>query len=80
VRDEVSEAALAHTDPNTIRAAYRRSTLLDEKRIVMQAWTDFAEGRASDPEVKPASCPDISIGRLMCETSALATLTAQISA
>lgn len=44
VRDEVSEAALAHTDPNSVRAAYRRTTFLDERRVVMQAWADFAQG------------------------------------
>jgi integrase len=44
VRDEVSEAALAHIDPNAVRAAYRRTTFLDERRVVMQAWADFAEG------------------------------------
>jgi integrase len=40
VRDEVSEAALAHADPNPVRAAYRRTTYLDERRLVMQAWAD----------------------------------------
>jgi integrase len=49
VRDEVSEAALAHTDPNAVRAAYRRTSFLDERRAVMQAWADFAEG-AWQPE------------------------------
>jgi integrase len=44
VRDEVSEAALAHTDPNQVRAAYRRTTYLEERRAVMQAWADFVEG------------------------------------
>jgi integrase len=44
VRDEVSEAALAHTDPNPVRAAYRRTTFVDERRVVMQAWADVAEG------------------------------------
>lgn len=38
VRDEVSEAALAHTDPNEVRAAYRRTTYLEERRIVMRDW------------------------------------------
>jgi integrase len=47
VRDEVSEAALAHTDPNAVRAAYRRTTFLDERRVVMQAWADFAGGRCA---------------------------------
>ena len=51
VRDEVSEAALAHADPNAVRAAYRRTTFVDERRVVMQAWADFAEGalRAQRP-------------------------------
>jgi integrase len=53
VRDEVSEAALAHSDPNSVRAAYRRTTFLDERRVVMQAWADVAEGpRASTSKVK----------------------------
>ena len=41
VRDEVSEAALAHTDQNRVRAAYRRTTYLDERRAVMQSWADY---------------------------------------
>jgi integrase len=41
VRDEVSEAVLAHGDPNKVRAAYRRTTFIDERRITMQAWSDY---------------------------------------
>ena len=41
VRDEVSEAALAHTDGNRVRAAYRRTTFLDERREVMERWMTF---------------------------------------
>jgi integrase len=44
VRDEVSEAALAHADPNQVRAAYRRTTYLDERRAVMQTWSDYLQG------------------------------------
>lgn len=44
VRDEVSEAVLAHGDPNRVRAAYRRTTFIDERRIAMQAWSDFLTG------------------------------------
>jgi integrase len=47
VRDEVSEAALAHADPNTVRAAYRRTRFLDERAGLMQKWADFACGRAT---------------------------------
>jgi integrase len=41
VRDEVSEAALAHKIPNKVRAAYLRTNFLDERRGLMQRWTDF---------------------------------------
>jgi integrase len=42
VRDAVSEAALAHTDPNKVRAAYRRTNFIEDRRSLMQAWSDFA--------------------------------------
>ena len=38
IRDEVSEAALAHSDQNRVRAAYRRTTYLEERRSVMDKW------------------------------------------
>lgn len=41
VRDEVSEAVLAHGDPDRVRAAYRRTTFIDDRRIAMQRWSDF---------------------------------------
>ncbi|MFA5955524.1 tyrosine-type recombinase/integrase [Hyphomicrobium sp.] len=41
VRDEVSEAALAHSDRDKVRAAYRRTRFLDERRCVMQDWALF---------------------------------------
>ncbi len=44
VRDEVSEAALAHKIPNKVRAAYLRTNFLDERRGVMQRWTDYVVG------------------------------------
>ncbi len=47
VRDEVSEAALAHADPNAVRAAYRRTQFLDERMALMQRWADFVGGRTS---------------------------------
>lgn len=47
VRDEVSEAALAHSDRNAVRAAYRRTRFLDERRALMQSWADFIDGRSS---------------------------------
>lgn len=44
VRDEVSEAALAHADRNTVRAAYRRTNYLEERRELMQRWADHCCG------------------------------------
>ncbi len=44
VRDEVSEAVLAHGDPDRVRAAYRRTTFIDDRRIAMQRWSDFVAG------------------------------------
>jgi integrase len=41
VRDEVSEAALAHADSDNVRAAYRRTNYLEERRILMQRWAEF---------------------------------------
>ena len=49
VRDEVSEAVLAHGDPDKVRAAYRRTTFLEDRRGAMQAWSDFVLGKASSP-------------------------------
>lgn len=39
--DAVVEAALAHTDPNKVQAAYRRTNFLDQRRALMQAWCDY---------------------------------------
>ncbi|WLD58915.1 integrase arm-type DNA-binding domain-containing protein [Salinispirillum sp. LH 10-3-1] len=40
-RDELSEIALAHQDPNKVRSAYARETLLEERRPMMQDWAQF---------------------------------------
>lgn len=45
VRDEVSEAALAHKIPNKVRAAYLRTKFLDERRALMQQWADYLLGQ-----------------------------------
>ncbi|MFL2546148.1 MAG: tyrosine-type recombinase/integrase [Candidatus Rariloculaceae bacterium] len=46
---EVIELQLAHTIRNPVAAAYNRSTRLDERRKMMQAWADYLEGlRDSD--------------------------------
>ena len=39
VRDEVSEACLAHQIPDKVRAAYLRTDFLEERRTVMEKWS-----------------------------------------
>ncbi|GLI93608.1 tyrosine-type recombinase/integrase [Methylocystis echinoides] len=38
---EIAEAALAHEIGNAVEAAYRRSTALEKRRELMQAWSDY---------------------------------------
>jgi len=40
---DVIEAALAHTDKNSIRAAYNRADYLKRRRTMMQWWSDHIE-------------------------------------
>lgn len=44
VPDEVSEAMLAHADGNRVRSAYLRTTFLEERRPVLEAWAHFCTG------------------------------------
>lgn len=41
VSDAVVEAALAHTDPNKVQAAYRRTNYLEQRKALMQSWADY---------------------------------------
>ena len=45
VRDEVSEAALAHTIPEMVRAAYLRTDFLEERKALMAAWAKYCVKR-----------------------------------
>ncbi|MBL8845615.1 MAG: tyrosine-type recombinase/integrase [Hyphomicrobium zavarzinii] len=54
IRDEVSEAVLAHGDPNKVRAAYRRTTFLDDRRRAMAEWSALVGAAA-------AACPSPAI-------------------
>ena len=38
---EIAEAALAHTIPDKVEAAYRRSTMLEKRRAMMREWSTF---------------------------------------
>ena len=44
---ELSEKALAHSIKNKVEAAYHRSSQLEQRRELMQAWSEYVEsGRA----------------------------------
>ena len=45
VAREVAEASLAHVVKNKVEAAYARSDLLERRREVMEAWSDYIAGR-----------------------------------
>ncbi len=44
---DVIEAALAHTDPNTIRATYNRAEYLERRRVMMCWWSEHIEQAAT---------------------------------
>lgn len=39
----VIELCLAHTDSNKVRAIYNRAVMMDERRALMQAWSDYVD-------------------------------------
>jgi integrase len=42
-----AEAALAHTLPNKVEAAYKRTKFLDQRRKMMIAWADYLQGTSN---------------------------------
>ena len=54
---DIIERQLAHAERNKVRAAYNRAQYLDERRRLMQAWSDYLDGLrvAGIPAVPAAS-------------------------
>ncbi len=52
--DAVSEAALAHGDPDKVRKAYRRTDFLQLRRELMDAWAAFLGGHGANVVQFPA--------------------------
>lgn len=46
---DLAERALAHTVQNKVEAAYHRTDLLEQRRPMMQAWSDFVTGATKQP-------------------------------
>ena len=44
---EWAEAALAHTLPNKVEAAYRRTKFVEQRRRLMVAWADYLGGASN---------------------------------
>lgn len=47
---DLAERALAHTVQNKVEAAYHRTDLLEQRRPMMQAWSDFVTGAATQSD------------------------------
>lgn len=47
---DLIELQLAHQERNKVRAAYNRAQRLEERRKMMQAWSDYLDGLKSDGE------------------------------
>jgi integrase len=56
VPGEVAEAALAHTIPNKVEAAYRRTNFLEQRHLLMQAWANFLSARDANVVLLKTSC------------------------
>lgn len=50
---EMAEVALAHRISNAVEAAYRRGDMIEKRRKMMGAWSDFLHGRANADNVLP---------------------------
>ncbi len=53
VAREVAEQSLAHSLPDATEAAYRRSDMLNKRRLLMQAWDKFCTTPPQDGAVVP---------------------------
>ncbi|AUR10504.1 putative phage integrase, catalytic core [Phaeobacter inhibens] len=50
---DVAEMALAHKVSSEVEGAYRRQQMVEKRRPLMQAWSDFVNGEQSDSIVIP---------------------------
>jgi integrase len=50
---DLIELQLAHAERNKVRAAYNRAQRLDERRKMMQSWSDYLDGLRAGAIVVP---------------------------
>ncbi|HHG89434.1 MAG TPA: DUF4102 domain-containing protein [Devosia sp.] len=48
---DMAEVALAHKVSNSVEAAYRRGDMIEKRRLMMQAWSDFVNGEAAGDNI-----------------------------
>ena len=55
---EVCELALAHVNSDRVEAAYRRTDLFERRRVLMEDWSEFVEGReGGGQKAECQACP-----------------------
>lgn len=67
---DLAERALAHVIANQSEAAYHRSDLLEQRRAMMQAWSDHCV----PPPVEPAAPEDIAFEAALARADALCNI------
>ena len=50
---DIIEAALAHVDTNTVRAAYNRAQYIERRKVMMDWWSERIENAALTGEMTP---------------------------
>jgi integrase len=53
IERELAELALGHSFGSAVETAYARSSLIERRRPVMQAWADFLDGETKSAKVVP---------------------------
>jgi integrase len=50
---DIIEAALAHVDSNSVRAAYNRAQYIERRKVMMEWWSERIENAALTGEMTP---------------------------
>ena len=61
VEFELTEACLAHAVGNAVVQAYQRSSMLERRRPIMQAWADFLTDKV-DAKITHRLAPEAGTG------------------
>ena len=56
---DIIEAALAHVDSNTVRAAYNRAQYIERRKVMMDWWSERIETAAITGSLSPVNFGNI---------------------